>query len=102
MEKEMKSKIATLQKIDVKIPSRYRVIFQNDNVTPMEYVVFVLKTFFNYDEDSAASKMLQVHNHGSAVIGVYSYSEAETRKELTDKLSKKYNYPLQVLIEEEK
>ena len=98
----MKSKTLTLQKINIEIPSRYRVVFKNDDVTPMDFVVYVLKTFFNYGGEDSLAKMMEIHNNGSAIIGVYTYSEAETRKELTDKLSMRYNYPLKVVLEEEK
>lgn len=98
----MKSETATLQKIKVKVPSRYNVIFMNDNITPMIFVSEVLETFFNYDKISADVKMMEIHTNGSAIIGTYSYSEAETRKTLTDNCSKRYNYPLKVKIEESK
>lgn len=98
----MKSESVTLQKIEVSEPPLYKVIFLNDDVTPMNFVVVVLRDLFNYSEAIANVKMLQIHNEGSATIGVYSYSIAETKKVLTDNFSRKYGYPLTVKVEENK
>ena len=95
----MKSETIVLQKIEIKEPSDYKIIFMNDNVTPMDFVVMILERFFNLDKVTASFKMMKIHNEGSAIIGVYSYSEAETRKALVDNCSKQYHYPLEVKIE---
>ena len=99
---EMKPESVTIQKIEVTEPPLYKVVFLNDDVTPMEFVVVILKDLFNYSETIAKVKMLQIHNEGSAIIGVYSYAIAETKKVLTDNFSRKYGYPLTVKIEENK
>ena len=98
----MKSESITLQKIEIKEPSLYRIVFLNDDVTPMDFVVVVLENIYGFDKVGASVKMMRIHNEGSAVIGTYSYSVAETKKVLTDNFSRKYGYPLQVKIEEDK
>ena len=74
----------------------------NDDVTPMGFVVAVLEQIFNYDMTKSHEIMLKIHNKGSAVVGVFDYSTAETKKNITDKWSKQYNYPLVVKIEKDK
>ena len=101
-ENEMKSESTTLQKIKIKEPSQYKIIFINDDFTPMDFVIVVLEQIYNFDETSAHVKMMRIHNEGSAVIGTYSYAIAETKKTLTDNFSRKYGYPLEVKIEEDK
>lgn len=98
----MKAESTTLQKIKIKEPSQYKIIFINDDFTPMDFVVVVLVNIYGFDNVGASVKMMKIHNEGSAVIGVYSYATAETKKVLTDNFSRKYGYPLQVKIEEDK
>ena len=98
----MKYESVTLQKIDIMQPPRYKVVFMNDDVTPMGFVVAILEQVFNYSIQQANEVMLKVHNEGSAVVGVYDYSTAETKKNITDNWSKQYNYPLVVKIEKDK
>lgn len=98
----MKSESVTIQKIDIMQPPRYKVVFMNDNITPMGFVVAVLEQVFNYNMTKAHEVMLEIHNKGSAVVGTYDYSTAETKKNITDKWSKQYNYPLVVKIEKDK
>lgn len=97
----MKAESVTLQKIDIAIPPRYKVVFMNDDITPMGFVVSVLELFFQYTAEKANQIMLKIHNEGSAVVGTYNYSVAETKKTLTDKLSKQYGFPLVVKIEKD-
>lgn len=98
----MKSESITLQKIKIKEPSLYKIIFLNDDVTPMDFVVVVLENIYGFDRISANVKMIKIHNDGFAVIGTYPYVIAETKKVLTDNFSRKYGYPLQVKMEEDK
>jgi ATP-dependent Clp protease adaptor protein ClpS len=98
---EMKSESITLQKIDIAMPPRYKVVFMNDDVTPMGFVVSVLELFFQYTEEKANEVMLKIHNEGSAIVGTYNYSVAETKKTLTDKMSKQYGFPLVVKVEKD-
>lgn len=98
----MKSESVTLKKIDVTEPDKYKVIFMNDNVTPIGFVIEILQKIFQYHTPTATELTMKIHNEGSAIVGVYDYSSAETRKELTDKFSKQYNYPLVVKIEKDK
>ena len=59
--------VATL-KPKLKKPPLYRVIIFNDDYTPMEFVVYVLQTFFGIDRDKATQIMLAIHTYGNSTL----------------------------------
>jgi ATP-dependent Clp protease adaptor protein ClpS len=75
-------------------PPLYKVILINDDYTPREFVVMVLKAVFRMNEDQAYRVMMTAHQQGACVIAVYVRDVAETKaKEATD-LGKEKGYPL--------
>ncbi len=75
-------------------PPLYKVILLNDDYTPREFVVLVLKAVFRMNEDQAYRVMMTAHQKGACVIAVYVRDVAETKaKEATD-LGKQNGYPL--------
>ena len=88
-------------KIDVTPPSLWKVIFLNDDQTPMDFVVGLLTTIFRHDEKNARDLTLEIHNTGSAVAGVYSYEIAEQRGLEATQLSRTNGFPLQIQVEKE-
>ena len=66
--------------------SQYRVMLLNDDATSMEFVVYVLETFFDMTDRAARELMLQVHNNGIAECGVYSKKTATPIKAQGDGL----------------
>jgi ATP-dependent Clp protease adaptor protein ClpS len=91
----------TKSKQKLKKPPLYKVLLHNDNYTTMEFVVYVLMDVFNHSEVSAIRIMLQVHNQGIGVAGVYTYEIAETRIAKVTRLAQEYEYPLLCTMEEE-
>lgn len=85
----------------VEIPRQYKVILHNDDYTPMEFVVEVLIDVFKKDELTATQIMLNVHNQGRGVCGVYSYEIAETKVSRVHQLAEQHEYPLQASVEAE-
>ena len=83
----------------LKRPRLYRVLFHNDDYTPMEFVVGVLQQFFHLSENDATRAMLHVHNRGIGVAGVFPYSVAETRVGEVTVASEKAEYPLLCTME---
>jgi len=63
----------------VDVPKKYKVIMLNDDYTPMDFVVDVLKRFFGLTEELATQVMLQVHVAGRGICGVYTRDVAETK-----------------------
>jgi ATP-dependent Clp protease adaptor protein ClpS len=82
-------------------PSNYKVIFLNDDTTPIDFVVEVLKIIFKHSTDTAKDLTMKIHNEGSSVVGVYSYEIAETKSIETVNLSRSNGFQLQVKMEKE-
>ncbi|MDE2285081.1 MAG: ATP-dependent Clp protease adapter ClpS, partial [Hyphomicrobiales bacterium] len=84
----------TQTKLKTQRPPLYKVILINDDYTPREFVVLVLKAVFRMNEDQAYRVMMTAHQKGACVIAVYARDVAETKaKEATD-LGKQKGYPL--------
>lgn len=82
-------------------PRLYKVLLHNDNFTPMEFVVLVLKEVFAKSEADAMSIMLHAHTHGMAVAGVYTFEIAETKVQQTMALAEQAAFPLLCTMEPE-
>lgn len=81
-------------------PPKFRVLLHNDDYTSMEFVVAVLMQVFRKTEEESTKIMLQVHNDGVGVCGVYTAEVAETRVEMVKQLAQQAGYPLKCTIEE--
>jgi ATP-dependent Clp protease adaptor protein ClpS len=84
----------------VKPPSLYKVLLLNDDYTPMEFVVAIIREYFNKDGETAVQIMLAVHRDGKGVCGVFSKDIASTKVELVLSHAKKAGHPLQCVMEE--
>ena len=85
----------------LKPPRKYKVIYHNDDYTPMEFVTWSLMEFFNRTEIDAQSLTLAVHKLGSAVAGVYDYQIEEQKIWEVLTAAKENEFPLQVTGETE-
>ena len=83
----------------LKKPSMFAVLLINDDYTPMEFVIYLLKSFFNKSNEEATKIMLHVHQNGIGVCGVFSYEIAETKVIQVLDTSRKNNHPLQCTME---
>jgi|TARA_B110000503_G_C7098444_1_gene392698 ATP-dependent Clp protease adaptor protein ClpS len=88
-------------KIKIDEPSQYKVIMINDDTTPMEWVVDVLKTVFNHSQETAEKITLQIHSENSAIVGIYTYEIAEQKAVETVNASRERGFPLHVRLDEE-
>ena len=84
-----------------KKPSMYKVIMLNDDYTPMEFVVYVLQRFFGMSSGQATAIMLNVHQRGVGVCGVFSYEVAEAKAPQVMDYARQNEHPLQLQIEKE-
>jgi len=91
--------IATKTRTKPKKPSQYKVLLLNDDYTPMEFVVMVLKRFFSMDLEQATRVMLHVHQKGVGVCGVFPYEVAETKVNQVMDFAKANQHPLQCTLE---
>lgn len=89
----------TKDKSKVKHPKMYRVLLLNDDYTTMDFVVAILESIFQKSPAEATQIMLQVHNRGSGVCGVYSKQIAEAKVNLVHQRAKADGYPLRCAME---
>ena len=82
-------------------PSMYKVLMLNDDYTPMEFVVHVLERFFSMNREEATAVMLQVHQRGVGVCGVFTYEVAESKVAQVMDLARQNQHPLQCTIEKD-
>jgi ATP-dependent Clp protease adaptor protein ClpS len=88
-------------KIRATEPRRWKVILLNDDTTPMEFVISVLIEIFKHTHETASDIMLQVHETGSGVAGIYSFEIAEAKAVEATNLARTNGFPLQIKLEEE-
>ena len=87
-------------KTKLKTPKRFDVILLNDDYTTMEFVVEVLRRFFNKEFQTAEAIMLKIHIDGEAVCGTYSYDVAQTKVSQVIEYSRKNDQPLMSVLRE--
>jgi len=100
---EGNGKTGTLTKTrpKTKKPSMYKVLMLNDDYTPMDFVVQILQTFFQKSEEEAVRIMLNVHQKGVGICGVYSFEVAETKVMQVIDSARRHEHPLQCTLEKE-
>ncbi len=91
--------VATKTKARPKKPSQYKVLMLNDDYTPMEFVVIILKRFFSMDMEQATRVMLHVHQRGVGVCGIFPYEVAETKVNQVMDFARENQHPLQCTLE---
>ena len=84
---------------DILFPPVMKVIFYNDDVTTMDFVVDILVRIFNKSEVTAKKLMLEIHTTGSTVVGEYTYDIAVSRKNLATQVARENGFPLRIEIE---
>ena len=82
-------------------PPLYKIIYINDNVTSMEFVVGSLIDYFNYNQDTAQSITHNIHEEGSAIVAVLPYEIAEQKGIEVTLDARSQGFPLQVKVEAE-
>jgi ATP-dependent Clp protease adaptor protein ClpS len=82
-------------------PKLWKVIFLNDDKTPMELVIDLLITIFKHTEMSATEVTMEIHNTGSGIAGVYTHEIAEQRVIQATNLARLNGAPLRIQAEEE-
>ncbi|MEW6691763.1 MAG: ATP-dependent Clp protease adapter ClpS [Pseudomonadota bacterium] len=83
----------------VRPPPMYQVVLLNDDFTPMEFVVALLERVFRMSHARAMQVMLDVHQKGRAICGVYTREVAETKVSLVIELARDNDHPLQCVAE---
>lgn len=92
---------SVIEEVRVKRPKKYKVILHNDDYTTMEFVILVLKVVFHKSLGEAEKIMMEVHNKGQGVCGIYSYEIAESKSKKVELMAREQNHPLKCTIESE-
>ena len=88
------------QRPKLKQPPMFKVLLLNDDYTPMEFVIYVLETFFKMDRKQATRVMLNVHTKGKVVCGIYTRDVSETKVSQVNEYARTNNHPLMCDMEE--
>jgi ATP-dependent Clp protease adaptor protein ClpS len=91
----------TKEQVKTRKPSMYKCILLNDDYTPMEFVVEILKSVFHRTQADATRIMLHVHQNGMGVAGIFPYEVAETKIRTVEELAKENQFPLKCVMEKE-
>ena len=94
------SQVLTEDSTEVREPKQFKVILLNDDYTSMDFVVAVLETIFGKTPAEATRIMLDVHNRGSGVCGIYPKEIAEAKVALVHARAREAEYPLKCRMEE--
>lgn len=81
-------------------PPLYKVLLLNDDFTPMDFVIVVLQKYFGMDRERATRIMLQVHQEGMGMCGVFTKDVASTKVEQVISYARQHQHPLACVMEE--
>ncbi len=87
--------------LETREPEMFRVLLHNDDYTSMDFVVEILMRIFHKNLEDAQMIMINIHEKGRAVCGVYSHEIAETKAEQVKQLAKQNEFPLLATIEKD-
>ena len=93
--------IEIIEETETELEPLFRVIIHNDQVTPMDYVVHVLKNHFYLSNNKAADIMFTAHVYGTAYVQTLAKSEAEKRINKAHADTSNAGYPLKFTMEPE-
>ena len=93
------TKIKIKPNLNLTEPPLFKIIYINDNVTSMEFVVGSLIDYFNYTQDTAQSITHNIHEEGSAIVAVLPYEIAEQRGIEVTLEARSQGFPLQIKVE---
>lgn len=98
-DREYEGWVVTDPKTKVEEPPLYKVLFHNDDYTSMEFVVLLLEKLFNKSTAEATRIMLNVHQQGIGIAGIYHREIAETKVAVVHDLAQKNDFPLRCTME---
>ncbi len=83
----------------LKKPALYRVDLQNDDYTPMEFVIDVLMMFFSMSQEQSTQVMLAVHTKGKGICGTFTKDVADTKASQVNQFARDSKHPLLCEVE---
>ena len=97
----MSVEIEELVDIDIEEPPQFKVILLNDDYSTMDFVIEILQNIFKKSMEDATTLMLEVHNKGKAICGIYSYEIAVTKVAQVAQVAKENGFPLKAIVGED-
>jgi len=88
-------------KKEITEPTKYKVVMLNDDATPIDWVIEILKTIFKHSNETAERLTLTIHTEGSGIAGIYTYEIAEQKSVEATIASRDKGFPLQIRLEKE-
>jgi len=98
---KVETKINIKPNLSLQEPPLYKVIYYNDDITSVEFVIGSLIDYFNYNADTAQEITRNIHNSGSAVVAILPYEIAEQKGIEVTLDARSRGYPLQIKVEAE-
>ena len=87
--------------LELEEPKKYKVFLLNDDYSTMDFVIDVLVKVFRKNVDESATIMLNIHNNGREVCGIYTHEIAATKVGQVKTLAREKGFPLKAVMEEE-
>ncbi|KZK66545.1 ATP-dependent Clp protease adaptor ClpS [Shewanella baltica] len=94
------AKIGNIEHVEERVeselmpPSMYKVVLNNDDYTPMDFVIEVLQVFFRKNEQEATDIMLTIHHQGKGICGIFPFGIAETKVIQVNQFARQNQHPL--------
>ena len=98
---DTKPRVGTRPELKPARPPLHKVILLNDDFTPREFVVRVLKVEFRMTEDQANRVMITAHTKGSCVVAVFTRDVAESKADRATEMARRQGFPLLFTTEPE-
>ncbi len=96
---DKKGSTATKERTELQRPSLYKVLLHNDDYTSMEFVVSILENVFLKNTAEASKIMMNVHQEGVGIAGVFTLDICETKVAIVHDLAQQNEFPLRCSIE---
>jgi len=93
------TKIKPIPNFDLKEPAMFKIIYINDNITTVEFVIESLITIFNHSPEKAQEITNKIHEEGSGIVAILPYEMAEQKGVEVTQLARNNSFPLQVKLE---
>ena len=99
------AKIGNIEHVEERVeselmpPSMYKVVLNNDDYTPMDFVIEVLQVFFRKNEQEATDIMLTIHHQGKGICGIVPFGIAETKVIQVNQFARQNQHPLLCSLE---
>ncbi len=92
---------STKQDVVIKRPSMYKVIFNNDDATPADFVKELLKLIFHHNDERAENITMEIHEQGKGIAGIYTFEIAEQKHNEATHIARTNGHPLNINLESE-